>query len=117
VPSRQWFSSQLFEPVMDLLTSRRAVESGRYRVDIVRRDIARHQRGEADFTDTLFAVAQFELWSERMDQTVAPDAGGGGGMPPLRRRTPGGAASRRHETVTAEPGMGVSTAQASAAKE
>jgi asparagine synthase (glutamine-hydrolysing) len=63
VPARKWFTEQLFEPVMDLLESRQARESGRYRMDAVRRDLIRHRRGEKDFTDTLFAVAQFELWS------------------------------------------------------
>jgi asparagine synthase (glutamine-hydrolysing) len=62
VPAREWFAEQLLEPALDLLTSRSAIESGRYRVDVMRRDIDRHRRGEKDFTDTLFAVAQFELW-------------------------------------------------------
>ena len=62
VPARKWFAGQLFEPVVDLLTSRSAVESGRYRMDAVRRDIDRHRRGEADFSDALFGMAQFELW-------------------------------------------------------
>jgi asparagine synthase (glutamine-hydrolysing) len=68
VPARKWFAGQLFEPVIDLLTSRNAVQSGRYRMEVVRRDIERHRRGEADFTDELFAVAQFELWSEGLDK-------------------------------------------------
>ncbi len=68
VPARDWFAGKLLEPVMDVLSSRETVESGRYRMDVVRRDIDRHRRGEADFTDALFAVTQFELWSKRLDQ-------------------------------------------------
>src|SRR6266446_5652181 len=46
VPARKWFAGQLFEPVMDLLSSRRTIESGRYRMDAVKRDLDRHRRGE-----------------------------------------------------------------------
>jgi len=63
VPAHTWFSENLFEPVMDLLTSRQAIESGRYRVETIERDMYRHRRGEADFSDALFSVAQFEIWS------------------------------------------------------
>jgi asparagine synthase (glutamine-hydrolysing) len=68
VPARDWFAGKLFEPVMDVLSSRQTVESGRYRMDVVRRDIDRHRRGEADFTDTLFGVAQFELWARGLGE-------------------------------------------------
>ena len=64
VPAREWFAGKLFEPVMDVLSSRQTIESGRYRMDIVRRDVDRHRKGEADFSDKLFGVAQFELWAK-----------------------------------------------------
>ncbi len=70
VPARQWFAGQLFEPVMDLLSSRRTLESGRYRMEVVRKDIERHRRGEANCTDELFSVAQFELWSGGLDREL-----------------------------------------------
>jgi asparagine synthase (glutamine-hydrolysing) len=105
VPSRQWFSTQLFEPVMDLLTSRRAVESGRYKIDVVRRDIGRHQRGEADFTDALFAVAQFELWFERVDQSDSTGAEHGRGSTPSRSAGSGGR-GRRADAAVARVGLG-----------
>jgi asparagine synthase (glutamine-hydrolysing) len=70
VPARKWFAGQLLEPVMDLLSSRSTVESGRYRIDVVKRDIERHRRGEGDFADELFTVAQFELWSGHLDNAL-----------------------------------------------
>jgi len=63
VAARKWFARDLFEPVMDLVAGRKAVESGRYRIDRLRRDLDLHRKGAADFSDQLFAIAQFELWA------------------------------------------------------
>jgi asparagine synthase (glutamine-hydrolysing) len=67
VPSRAWLAGALREPVMDLLCSEHMKQSGLYNPDVVMRDVDRHMRGNADWTDRLFDVAQFEAWS-----TLAP---------------------------------------------
>lgn len=62
VPSNQWVNA-LYEPIRDLLASRRTRERGIYNVDAIVRDLDRHRRGEAQVADQIFDVAQFEAWS------------------------------------------------------
>ena len=62
--ARQWFSDLLYEPMLDLLHSRRVRERGVYNIDNIVRDLGRHRSGEADVALKLFRVAQFEIWSE-----------------------------------------------------
>ena len=63
VPATSWLSGPLYEPVLDLLTSRTARERGIYKVDSILRDVANHRRGGAVFQGPLFDIAQFEVWS------------------------------------------------------
>jgi asparagine synthase (glutamine-hydrolysing) len=65
--ARQWFSDLLYEPMLDLLHSRRVRERGVYNIDNIVRDLDRHRSGEADVALKLFRVAQFEIWSELQD--------------------------------------------------
>jgi asparagine synthase (glutamine-hydrolysing) len=62
--ARQWFRDLLYEPMLDLLHSRRARERGVYNIDNIVRDVGKHKSGETDVALKLFRVAQFEVWSE-----------------------------------------------------
>jgi asparagine synthase (glutamine-hydrolysing) len=63
VPANRWFADALYEPVLDLLTSRHVRERGTYHVDSIIRDVQRHGRREVDVSGPIFDVAQFEVWS------------------------------------------------------
>ena len=63
VPANRWFADALYEPVLDLLTSRHVRERGTYHVDSIIRDVQRHGRKEVDVSGQIFDVAQFEVWS------------------------------------------------------
>ena len=63
VPSKDWLSGPLYEPVLDLLNSRKTRERGIYKVDSIVRDMEGHRRGRAPFPGPVFDIAQFELWS------------------------------------------------------
>lgn len=79
VPARKWFAEQLYEPLSDLLSSRAVVESGRYRMGDLRRDLERHRKGEVNFTDALFAVAQFEVLNGSAGKSGSGPASAGAG--------------------------------------
>jgi asparagine synthase (glutamine-hydrolysing) len=66
-PVRQWFRDLLYEPMLDLLHSRRARERSIYNIDAIVRDLDRHRTGDADVSAKLFRVAQFEIWSEMQE--------------------------------------------------
>jgi asparagine synthase (glutamine-hydrolysing) len=63
VPASDWLAGVLREPVLDLMLSREVRERGIYHVDSIIRDVERHGRREADLSEAIFDVAQFELWS------------------------------------------------------
>lgn len=60
---RQWFSHQWYEPMQDLLASQEAQQRGIYDVDLIRKTLDRHRKGEIDASRKLFRVAQFEVLS------------------------------------------------------
>jgi asparagine synthase (glutamine-hydrolysing) len=62
VPAREWFTSALYEPMMDTLASRGTRERGIYNVPAIRRDLERHRSGKIDVSEGLFNVTQFETW-------------------------------------------------------
>jgi asparagine synthase (glutamine-hydrolysing) len=64
VPARQWFASDLSEPIRDLLESQRVRERGIYNLDTIRREYELHRKGEIDVSGRLFDIVQFELWTE-----------------------------------------------------
>jgi asparagine synthase (glutamine-hydrolysing) len=64
VPARAWFADALYEPVQDLLGSRRVIERGIYDVPAIRRDLQAHRAGRANVTSQLFNVLQFETLAE-----------------------------------------------------
>jgi asparagine synthase (glutamine-hydrolysing) len=66
VPGRKWTKEALSEPVADLLGSRAARERGIYNCARILEDIGRHRKGEADCTERMLSVAQFELWAQGM---------------------------------------------------
>jgi asparagine synthase (glutamine-hydrolysing) len=63
VPSKDWLSGPLYEPVLDLLNSRKTRERGIYKVDSILRDMEGYRRGRAPFPGPVFDIAQFEVWS------------------------------------------------------
>ncbi len=65
-PARTWLGRELYEPVRDLLQSRRARERGIYHVPAMLQDLEAHRRGEIDVSDRLLHVAQFELWTSML---------------------------------------------------
>jgi len=60
---RQWFSNQWYEPMQDLLGSQEARQRGIYRIDLIRKELDRHKKGEIDASKKLFRIAQFEVLS------------------------------------------------------
>ena len=64
VPAGQWFRGALYEPVMDTLASRGTRERGIYNINVIRKDLERHKRGEIDVSESLFSVTQFETWCD-----------------------------------------------------
>ena len=59
-----WFRTDLYEPMKDLLASRVARESGAWNVRTVSDALERHRRGEISVGNRLFHVAQYCLWME-----------------------------------------------------
>ncbi len=70
-PSRKWLGGDLYGPVRELLESREARERGIYNVPAVIQDLEAHMRGETDFSDRLFDLVQFELWSRMLKERFA----------------------------------------------
>ncbi len=64
--SRKWFAHDLYEPLRDILGSRAARERGIYNSSALLKDLDRHRRGEADFANKLFHVAEFEILSAQL---------------------------------------------------
>ena len=58
--AKGWFAGPLYEPMRDLLASRRTRERGLYNVDRIQSDLERHKNGEIDVSSGLFNVAQME---------------------------------------------------------
>jgi hypothetical protein len=88
-PARQWFSTELKEPLFDLLGSRAARERGIYNVGAVLADAERHSNGSIDFSGPLFRVAQYELWCRQQS----------GDVPSLANYSARGAGTQRHDAV------------------
>lgn len=70
--SRKWFAHDLYEPLRDVLGSQAVRESGIYNPTVILADLERHRKGEADFTNRLFHVAEFELLSEILRHAPVP---------------------------------------------
>ncbi len=66
--SKKWFAHDLYEPLRDVLASRTLRERGIYNTNALIADLDRHRRGEADFSNKLFHVAEFEILSELAGQ-------------------------------------------------
>lgn len=69
-PSRKWFSTTLYEPIQDILSSREFMERGIYNVDVIRRDLDRQRSNEIDASRAFFNIAQFEVWSKAVRSQV-----------------------------------------------
>ena len=72
---QKWFAQELYEPMADILASRRVKERGIYNMQTVIRDLERHKRGEIDVHHDLFHLAEFEILAEFMgrDAVTAGD--------------------------------------------
>lgn len=70
-PVAHWFRGPLGDRMTELLEDRRMAERGIYRMDVIREALARHRRGDADYSSALFNVAQFEMWLELVDERRA----------------------------------------------
>ena len=62
--AQKWFAGPLYEPMRDLLASRRTRERGFYDVARIERDLEKHAAGEIDVSSGLFNVAQMETLAE-----------------------------------------------------
>jgi asparagine synthase (glutamine-hydrolysing) len=70
-PARSWFAGAWYEPMQDLLSSRRVRENGALHVEKIRADLERHRAGAIDASSSLFHVAEFAAWcGSRSDQAV-----------------------------------------------
>jgi asparagine synthase (glutamine-hydrolysing) len=58
----QWFRTDLYGALQDLLASEKVRTRGIYNVAVIRRDLERHRSGEVDVSNGLFNVAQWESW-------------------------------------------------------
>ncbi|HNI67001.1 MAG TPA: asparagine synthase (glutamine-hydrolyzing) [Nitrospira sp.] len=67
--SKKWFAHDLYEPLRDVLGSQAVRERGIYNAKAILADLDRHRKGEADFANRLFHVAEFELLSDVLRQT------------------------------------------------
>lgn len=72
--SRKWFAHDLYEPLRDVLRSQAVRERGIYNVNVILADLERHRKGEVDFANRLFHVAEFELLSEILRHAPVPAA-------------------------------------------
>jgi asparagine synthase (glutamine-hydrolysing) len=66
--SKKWFAHDLYEPLRDILGSQTTRERGIYNADAILKDLDRHRRGDVDFANRLFHVAEFEILSDIMRQ-------------------------------------------------
>ncbi len=69
--SKKWFAHDLYEPLREILASRTLRERGIYNTNALMADLDRHRRGEADFSNRLFHVAEFEILSDLAGQSPA----------------------------------------------
>jgi asparagine synthase (glutamine-hydrolysing) len=78
-PINKWLGDELYKPLKDVLSSQEARERGIYDVDVMLKDLDRHQEGSVDLSGPLFHVAQFERWASNLK--VDPVEGFVGGEP------------------------------------
>lgn len=69
-PSKKWFSTTLYEPMQDILSSQEFRERGIYNVEIIRKDLDRQRSNEIDASRAFFNIAQFEVWSKVIQSHV-----------------------------------------------
>ncbi len=69
--SKKWFAHDLYEPLREILASRTLRDRGIYNTGALIADLDRHRRGEADFSNRLFHVAEFEILSDLAGQSPA----------------------------------------------
>ena len=69
--SKKWFAHDLYEPLREILASRALRDRGIYNTGVLIADLDRHRRGEADFSNRLFHVAEFEILSDLAGQSPA----------------------------------------------
>lgn len=70
--SKKWFAHDLYEPLRDVLGSQTVRERGIYNTTVILADLERHRKGEADFANRLFHIAEFELLSDILRQERVP---------------------------------------------
>lgn len=70
--SKKWFAHDLYEPLRDVLGSQTVRERGIYNTKVILADLERHRKGEADFANRLFHIAEFELLSDILRQERVP---------------------------------------------
>jgi asparagine synthase (glutamine-hydrolysing) len=80
-PTAQWLRTTWYQPMQDLLASASVKTRGLYHVDVIRRDLARHRRGEIDVSNELFNVAQMERWLGGLDASRPTRATPAQGLP------------------------------------
>jgi asparagine synthase (glutamine-hydrolysing) len=72
VPLEHWFRHELRDFARDLLLSRRALERGFFRSEIVRRYLDDHQSGRFDHSHRLWALVILELWCREWLDAESP---------------------------------------------
>ena len=70
--SKKWFAHDLYEPLRDVLGSQTVRERGIYNAKVILADLERHRKGEVDFANRLFHIAEFELLSDILRQEGVP---------------------------------------------
>jgi asparagine synthase (glutamine-hydrolysing) len=69
----RWMTGSLYDPLLDVLSSRQARERGIYNTEAILRDLQRHRQGAHDVSAGLFSVAELELWFS-IGQAASPPA-------------------------------------------
>jgi asparagine synthase (glutamine-hydrolysing) len=62
VPVGQWFRGELQSMLREHLFSTRGLAAGRFDMSVVRQMVERHQAGQADHSQRLYALLMLELW-------------------------------------------------------
>ena len=71
-PHRDWFAGAWYEPMRELLASKRLRERGIFNADVLTRGLERHRAGEISISEpVLWNVLQFELWLRNLEEAPA----------------------------------------------
>lgn len=66
VSARDWFAGPLYDVVRGVIGSSKARQKGVFNADVILADLDKHRSGEADYSEKLLRVMQFELLADKL---------------------------------------------------